>query len=287
METALAADGGGESSTALQALERASRYHDVCIEGCKVRWRRWGTGEPLVLFHGGHGNWAHWLRNIGHLATQHEVWVPDMPGFGDSDELPASPDETQGLDRLVRVLSLSLDALLGRDAAINLAGFSFGGLVAGTVAAQRQGVTRLALLGTAGHGGPRRQAPALVKWRLADRCARLRALRHNLGELMLHHPQSIDDTAMAIHEQATRATRFRSKGLSLNRDLKVTLEGFSRPVLLVWGEHDVVAVPDQAAARLMGGHPERQFHLVPDVGHWVQYEAADEVNRVLSRWLQS
>jgi pimeloyl-ACP methyl ester carboxylesterase len=46
-----------------------------------------------------------------------------------------------------------------------MVGFSFGGLVAAQFASASQRVRRLALLGTAGHGGPRRQTSELLNWR--------------------------------------------------------------------------------------------------------------------------
>ena len=47
--------------------------------------RRWGTGNPLVLLHGGMGSWSHWLRNIGALAREFTVITLDMPGYGSSN----------------------------------------------------------------------------------------------------------------------------------------------------------------------------------------------------------
>lgn len=276
-----------DAASWLHELDHASEHHDIVTDGCRVRWRRWGVGSPLVLIHGGSGHWAHWAKNIEPLARHHSLWVPDMPSFGDSDALPGTADAPDLLTRLVQVLSGSLDILLGHDTAIDLAGFSFGGLVAGTLAAHRGQVRKLALLGTAGHGGPKRKIPELVNWRVPDRADMLQALRHNLSQLMLHDPQKIDTLAMAIHEQASVATRFRSKSLSMDMDLQITLASFTRPVLMVWGEHDVIAVPDLAAARLMHGHPERQFHLVLDAGHWVQFEAAERVNPLLTDWFAS
>jgi pimeloyl-ACP methyl ester carboxylesterase len=29
-----------------------------------VVWRSWGSGPPLLLLHGLHGSWMHWVRNV-------------------------------------------------------------------------------------------------------------------------------------------------------------------------------------------------------------------------------
>ena len=31
-------------------------------------WHEWGSGDPLVLLHGGSGAWNHWLQNIEVLS---------------------------------------------------------------------------------------------------------------------------------------------------------------------------------------------------------------------------
>lgn len=45
-------------------LEAGAERVDVAYLGRQVRWRRWGSGPALVLLHGGHGNWMHWVRNV-------------------------------------------------------------------------------------------------------------------------------------------------------------------------------------------------------------------------------
>jgi pimeloyl-ACP methyl ester carboxylesterase len=60
-----------------------------CGTGSMV-WRVWGNARPLVLLLGASGSWTHWIRNIATFAARFRVFVPDLPGFGNSD-MPSEP----------------------------------------------------------------------------------------------------------------------------------------------------------------------------------------------------
>jgi pimeloyl-ACP methyl ester carboxylesterase len=261
--------------------------------GCETCWHHLGDGPPLVLLHGGHGSWLHWVRNVEALAATHQVWVPDMPGFGESDDLPCSPHDPQRLVRLAETLAAGIDELCGAQQAIDLAGFSFGGLVSAEVARQRGGVRRLALIGPAGHRTPRRPIEPLRDWRVPDPAVRRAALQQNLLTFMLGHParaQREDPLAYAVHAWSCEHTRFRSKSLSVAGDLLAHLVSYPNPLLVLWGEHDVTATPREAGLRLAAGLQHSSpcvSEVVPDAGHWLQYEAADEVNQRLGKWFAS
>jgi pimeloyl-ACP methyl ester carboxylesterase len=269
----------GSELALIAHLERIAERRLVEHEGGTVCWRAFGAGAPLVLLHGGHGSWLHWARNIEALAATHRVLVPDMPGYGESDALPPG----SGFDAIVDALAASLDRLFGAGTAFDLAGFSFGGVIAGCLAAQHPGVRRLALLGAVGHGLRRRQPGAMRVWQDAgDEATMLAHLRHNLGVLMLHGP--IDDLALEIHRRSCIHTRFQSKKTSMSPALAGPLAGLEMPVLMVWGEHDPTGDPGEVGPLWQGGRSERAWHVIPDAGHWVQYEAADEVNHCLLQW---
>lgn len=268
----------------LARLERMGVRHDVAHLGRNVVWRRFGDGPPLVLLHGGHGNWMHWVRNIEALAARHTLWLADMPGFGDSDALAGDDHAPDRLERLVQALIATLDHLVGENSEIAIAGFSFGALVAAHIAARRSRVTRLALLGPAGHGGARRQGQPMQDWRIDDEHEMRRRLRHNLLALMLHDEKLADGLAMAVHEQACKATRFRSRTISRQASLGNLLAAYRGPTLLMWGEHDVTAVPVEAAQQLASSASHRDWCVTPAAGHWVQFERWQEVNPMLLRW---
>ena len=268
-------------------IDSLSNRHDVTYQGCTVRWRQWGQGSPLVLLHGGHGSWLHWIRNIESLSCHHSLWIPDLPGFGDSQNLVADHHDVRLQSKLVDTLQGTLDVLLGSETCIDLAGFSFGGLVAGQLAAQRGSIKRLALLGPAGHGGARRQMKELINWRVADRSVMLSALQQNLQSFMLYDPKYIDILALLVHEAASLSTRYRSKAMSYSTELVQSLEILKQPILMLWGEHDVTAYPVEAAQLLVQNRSERKWCIVPGAGHWVQYQFHIEINQLLERWFES
>ncbi|MBY4596358.1 alpha/beta fold hydrolase [bacterium BD-1] len=85
----------------MAALAATARREDVRTDTGTVAWRAWGSGPPLVLLHGSHGSWRHWVRNIEALAAQRTVCAPDMPGYGDSDTLAGNHCQPEYLDRLI------------------------------------------------------------------------------------------------------------------------------------------------------------------------------------------
>lgn len=267
------------------ALSAQARTEYMAWAGGRVCWRAFGHGSPVVLVHGGHGSWLHWVRNIEALAAHHSVWVVDLPGFGDSDA-PAG----EGLAALLAPTLSTLDALVGPDTPVQLVGFSFGGLVAAHMAAQRPQVQRLALLGTGGHQGRRRPKGELVNWKTAwhagDAAAVEQAMRHNLAMHMLSvDAADIDPLALRIHTEACVRTRFRSKEISRSGGLVEVLARYPGATLLAWGEHDVTAEPAAIAQTLSAALPGAKTRVVNGAGHWVQYERSDEVNPMLLAWL--
>lgn len=99
------------------------------VEGRKVAWRVVGDGPPAILLHGGHGSWRHWARNIASWSGVRRLLIPDMPGFGDSDDSPFAD-----MAGFVGLLAKSIDQLPTSDGSVDLVGFSFGGLAAAHLA---------------------------------------------------------------------------------------------------------------------------------------------------------
>lgn len=269
-------EGRGPSRAAagaqIAALESACECVVQPVLGHHIVWRRVGSGPPLVLLHGGHGSWLHWARLIPDLSFSFTLWMPDMPGYGETTLTP-----TGGLTELVAQLRQSLDALLGAGTPVLLAGFSFGGLVSAQLAAQRGQVERLVLIGPAGHGGPRRQTVAPLAWRDldpdADPVGWADRMRHNLLAQMLHSETAVDALALEIQWRGCLNTRFRSKPFSRSAALAPALDRFPSGVLTIWGEHDVTTVPHGMTDGVTPQGVSRRQRVVGGAGHWLMHES--------------
>jgi pimeloyl-ACP methyl ester carboxylesterase len=271
-----------QGAAALAAIEAHAEQRPCRLRsGAILHWRRFGKGDPLVLVHGGHGNWGHWVRNVEALASIRTVWMPDLPGYGDSDAL----EPGAGFDALVTATLESLDMLVGAATRIDLAGFSFGGMVASTLAGRRP-ARKLAVVGSAGHGGPRRPHPALLNWKKTTSAAeRHRFFEFNLKTFMFHDPQAADALALTVYEQACSKARFRSKGIFQAGALENALVRSGIAPLLLWGSDDVTAAqPDSFSKALDARGISHVFDTIAGAGHWAQYEKADEVNTRLLEW---
>lgn len=54
----------------IERLDAIAEHRSIAfMQGRAMRWRIFENGEPLVLIHGGHGSWLHWIRNIEALSN--------------------------------------------------------------------------------------------------------------------------------------------------------------------------------------------------------------------------
>src|SRR5207247_9739321 len=113
-------------------------------------------------------------------------------------------------EALADIVSSGLDDVVSPPAPVSLVGFSFGGIIAGLVAArQRDRVRTLVLIGAGGlalAAAPTRQlARVTPNLTLAETRA---AHRENLEILMIAHPAQIDEPALEVHTVKCQRNRF-------------------------------------------------------------------------------
>ena len=217
----------------------AQRVETPCGDGSMV-WRVWGSGPPLVLLHGGYGSWMHWIRNVLVLAREFTVIAPDLPGLGES----ATPPEPHTAEALARIIIDGLATILPGGERFHLAGFSFGGVLGGHVAAllgeQVRGFT---IVGSNGLGLPR-QPTELERQKPGGTVEELLAIaRHNLGVLMIADKDKIDELAVYIQYMNAPRGRVRSRRFSRTDTLIQALPRVKAQLSGIWGGRDAGAYP--------------------------------------------
>ena len=271
---------------AARLLERATRHTTPCGDGEMV-WHSWGSGEPLVMLHGGSGSWTHWVRNIEAVVAAGRVaCVPDLPGFGDSASAPAGVNADAG--DVVEPVASGLRELFG-DGPFDIIAFSFGSLVAALMAAQQPAlVRRLLIVGAPVTPLPRGSGVDLKPWsRQASVAERMAIHRHNLLAIMLSDERLIDDDLLALQALNVERDRMRRRRLVTTDAFGNALKQMQCPYDAIYGEEDAlyVHVWPQVRATLSAGPAFGQMMVIPAVGHWVQFEAAPVFNEEMVRWL--
>ncbi|WP_137181252.1 alpha/beta fold hydrolase [Roseomonas sp. AR75] len=273
----------GETPAAIEAhvAGLSRRVETPCGTGSMV-WRIWGEGAPMLLLHGGYGSWSHWIRNVLPLSRMRMVIAPDLPGMGES----ATPLDPEDAGVMADIVVDGLHRLLPAGTKIDLAGFSFGGVLGGPIAVRLgASLRRFVIVGSNGLGVPRAPMAPMGSWRrLPDRDARLAVHRQTLEVLMLANPSRIDPLALHLQERNAEAGRIRTPEISRTDILRRSLPALRGRLAAIWGEQDNIArgALELRHAVLREADPVVPFRVIPGAGHWVSYEAAEDFDRVLT-----
>lgn len=260
------------------------------VGGLRIFYAAAGAGEPVICLHGtgpGASGLANFAANVGALAKQFRVIVPDLPRFGRSSKAaPAGPR----LDYLSGVIRGLMDAV-GIPRA-HFVGNSMGGQAALKLAIDAPGrVGRLALVAPAplSHsvfspmpaeavrmiaGYYRDEGPSRDKMRqlLTTLVYDPAAITEELLEQ--RYQASVDPEVVAVNQGPHWAVQ------SLDREL----EQVSAPTLLIWGIDDRASPFDQALTMLRR-LPQAQLHVFARCGHSVQLEYPEEFNHLVLSFL--
>jgi pimeloyl-ACP methyl ester carboxylesterase len=259
------------------------------------------SGVPVILLHGFPEFWYGWRKQISALAEAgFRVIVPDQRGYNLSDKPKGI--ENYRLDELVRDILGLIDILEYQK--VNLVGHDWGAAVAWMLAYQHP--DRLQRLGIINVPHPlvfrrfvtrdleqmRRswyafffQLPWLpeIGMRAGDWRAAVRALRGS-GKIHTFSNEDIAKYKLAWSQPGAitaminwyRAVRYQTK---LPKEMQIKV-----PTLVMWGAKDA-ALTHRMARPSLDHCDDGKLIFFPDATHWVQHEAAEEVNHYLTDFL--
>jgi pimeloyl-ACP methyl ester carboxylesterase len=254
----------------------------VQTEHVPVQYLEGGKGQPLVFLHGAGGMT---LEDpfLAKLAERFHVHAPFLPGYGESQECPELRDM---LDITLHTFDV-VEALGLKDPI--LVGHSMGGMIAAEMAAiAPHEVSRLALICPAGLWLDDHPIPDFFSTLPFEMPA---LLFHDAaaGAAMMTAGRDVADPNFLQTYLVTNARQLGMAGLILfpipERGLAGRLYRVRARTILVWGDSDKLIAPvyAQEFKRKIAGS---QLVSIPEAGHMVIFEKADQVADAIGRLAQ-
>jgi pimeloyl-ACP methyl ester carboxylesterase len=244
---------------------------------------RGGSGDPLVLIHGGAGTWRQWRPVIPFLERHHEVLAVNLVGHWGG--APKPPGAEANLELFVRGVERDMDAS-GWPVA-HVVGTSFGAWVALELAKRGRARSCIAMAPAGGwrKGGDLRLrlvagSYALFGWatqrmaRHPERWSGRPRLRRLLYWHHFAHPERMPpaDTAELIVGAARCSILPELITWSRNSDGASGLDQIRCPVLLAFPENDLVFPRARYGQRLIDALPMAEVLDLPGVGHVASWD---------------
>jgi pimeloyl-ACP methyl ester carboxylesterase len=252
------------------------------VRGVPMRYYVGGDGSPLVLVHGLSGASTNWCELAPLLARRRRVLIPDLPGQGGSEPLPAAPSLNGYADRMRHLAGL--EQMLPAP----FVGHSLGGSVALRAAIRWPAdVPAVVLAASAGIASTTRWAQFWLAFfdkakpgrRIAPHrsvVARRRALRYAVfGYWGASDPAALTERAVdgllagpQLHSDTVSAAR-----ALVRDDPRQDLHEIGCRCLVLWGARDHQVPIDDAFdyARRLGA----PLRVIADCGHLLVAERPD------------
>jgi pimeloyl-ACP methyl ester carboxylesterase len=272
---------------------------DVPANGLRLSTYLYGPPDatPLLFLHGLGATKVSWLPNLVPLAEKYRLIVPDLPGHGESDK-PRTDYTPRYFARSMRKLLETV----GVEKAV-VVGNSMGGRVALELAVRSPDrVTALALLAPAVPGLRVRYLLGFMKVIPSEIAmipfpVRERLMKFVISQLFVDPSVLTEEGRVAAADEFIRIYRVPEARMAFLDSLRhvitespkpfwARMRRIRQPSLVVWGEKDRL-LPVRLAPKLAGALPNSELVLMPNVGHVPQFEAVDETNRLLLKFLAS
>lgn len=249
----------------------------VSIRECRVSLLRGGAGSAVLLLHGAGGSTS--LTPLAEsLAAQHEVMLPDHPGFGESD----GPDWLTSMSDLAYFYLDLLRELDLRE--VHIVGHSMGGWLASEMAirstARVRSLTLVSAVGIYLKGVPYGD---MFLWSPEQLVRNLYATDKALGTALAHQPSEREIEIMVRNRVA--AARYGWNPRLHNPDLAKWLHRIDVPTLVLWGAEDRVA-PVQYGREFARLIPNAQLTVFPQCGHLPQLDQTDSFVAALGQFFR-
>jgi 4,5:9,10-diseco-3-hydroxy-5,9,17-trioxoandrosta-1(10),2-diene-4-oate hydrolase len=256
----------------------------VEVDGARIAYVEIGEGKPLLLLQGGGpgaSGISNYRRNIDELSVGRRLIIPDLPGYGDSEDKLDFDDMHKSLGRF---LLHFMDAL-GLDK-VDCVGNSM--TTVGALVQAPERFNKIVLMGPAGFVPAFTPLPTEGMRRMHV-CMTgegpTREKMRSVIECLVHDTSFITDEL--LDERVAAASlpgRFQPFARPFGELWREDLRSLKHEILLIWGREDRV-VPLDIAPGLQQTFQNAELYIIPNCGHWVQWEKAQDFNRIVGGFL--
>jgi pimeloyl-ACP methyl ester carboxylesterase len=248
--------------------------------GLRIQLRRGGEGPPLLVLHSELGV-PGWLFAYAQLARHFTLYVPSLPGFGQSSR----PDWIASVRDLAAWVSWFVrDLKLG--APLPVIGSSLGGWVAAEIAiVNPQLFSKLVLVGPAGLQPDDGQIWDYFLHSTKEAFAQAFADPAGAAEYRRFYGDAWtpeDDRQAEWNREM--AARLVWKPYMRSHTLQALLGGIATPTLVLWGRQDAI-IPVSVCERYVRAIPRATACVLDRCGHLPEMERPDEFVQTVREFL--
>ncbi|MFZ6029318.1 MAG: alpha/beta fold hydrolase [Chloroflexota bacterium] len=258
------------------------------------------NSRVAILIHGWSSSWYAVSPLLPLLKNRYRCLAVDLPGYGESPALPHRVAIGDYADLIVGLIEQ-----VSPQQPVTLVGHSMGGMTSITVALKRpELVERMVLLCPTISGKLSMfinlfMTPfvLLERFRLTRKLVEvLEPPLFSITDRVLRPALFADQTGIQEKEYLRIRADARRKGQGRVRaecfwamrqhDLRPYLEQVKPPALLIWGMEDNT-VPLRDASAVARKWPEADLRVVPNAGHWPQFETPQTTERYVRAFLST
>lgn len=235
----------------------------MIINGLKINYRIIGEGRPFLILHGW-GSCSEKWQKVGELLAEKnlKVIIPDLPGFGQSQEPKSAWDINDYCDfveEFVKILNLDKFFLLGH---------SFGGALAVKCSLKfPEKINKLFLVGAA--------------------CIRKKSFKKRFFYILSKIFPSFLLFRKFFYKFIVKSDYLSVQGVMKEIYLKIIAEDFSGilsqiqvPTVIIWGGKDDIT-PLSDAYKINSKIQNSKLEIIPGVGHNLHLEAPEKLTEVI------
>jgi pimeloyl-ACP methyl ester carboxylesterase len=248
--------------------------------GVRIQLRRGGRGAPLLVLHSELGV-PGWLRAYAQLAQHFTVYVPSLPGFGQSarpDWIVSVRDLAAWVTWCVRDLKLSQP--------LPVIGFSLGGWIAAEIATMNASLfTKIVLVGAAGLQPEEGQVWDYFVHSSREAFAQAFCDPAQAPEYAQYYGKAwTPEEEFQAELNREMAARLLWKPYMRSHTLLALLRGIATPTLVVWGREDAI-IPLNVGQRYVRAIPGATAKVLDRCGHLPEMEQPEAFAQVVLDFL--